>query len=399
MRLRTSIMQNPPIFNVSKLGMAQPDSSLSPPLGEPPTPPTPDTVRAGRRRATVAMGFVTGMLAGFPRRGLDPAPLLAEAGIDLADTASRIPVERYAVLYNLCIDALADEAFALLPQPMPRGSFEFLCRGMLGAPTLGEALERAIRFLRIVLPGFRITLRREGARAELLLEDAGSLGGERDAAARVFAYEWLLRLLHGVASWFAGRGLALDDVSFPYARPAHAEDYALVYTEHSSFDAPRLTARFKSNLLELPLRRDEAALAGFLDNAPGKISMLYRRDREMVFRVRDLLRAALPTNLALEDVADRLHLSPRTLHRRLEEEGSSFRTIKEATRRDIAYARLTKTTDPIARIAADLGYADTSTFYRAFVAWSGVSPERFRQQLAQRAPRRGAAADHADRVR
>lgn len=352
--------------------------------GEPMPKAAPRPSRNSRRRATVAMGFVTGMIAGMLRRDIDATPLLARAGIDLADTASRIPVDRYAVLYNLCIEALADEAFGLLPQPMPLGSFEFLCRAMLGAHTLEEALHRGIRFLRIVLPAFHIDLQRDGARAEIILDDCGKLGDDRNAAARVFAYEWLLRLLHGVASWFVGRGLALDAVSFPYARPAHAADYALVYTEHSSFDAPRLAARLQANLLELPLRRDDAALAGFLEGAPGKISMLYRRDREMVFRVRDLLRAALPTNLSLEDVADRLHLSPRTLHRRLEEEGASFRTIKDATRRDIAYARLTKTTQPIARIAADLGYADTSTFYRAFVSWSGVSPERFRAQLAQR---------------
>jgi AraC-like DNA-binding protein len=379
-------MQNPPICTRSRLVVPiQPSTSVpAAPAAEPLPGGAPLSARASRKRATVAMGFVTGMLAGMLRHGKDAAPLLARAGIDLADTASRIPVERYAMLYNLCIEALADEAFGLLPQPMPRGSFEFLCRGMLGAPTLEEALQRGIRFLRIVLPAFRIELQRDGARAEIILDDAGSLGDDRNASARVFAYEWLLRLLHGVASWFVGRGLALDAVSFPYARPAHAADYALVYTEHSSFDAPRLAARLQANLLDLPLRRDEAALAGFLEGAPGKISMLYRRDREMVFRVRDLLRAALPTNLALEDVADRLHLSPRTLHRRLEEEGASFRTIKEATRRDIAYARLTKTTQPIARIAADLGYADTSTFYRAFVSWSGVSPERFRAQLAQR---------------
>jgi AraC-like DNA-binding protein len=363
----------------------QPSTSApAPPTGKRLPADVPVSARASRKRATVAMGFVTGMLAGMFRHRKDAAPLLARAGIDLADTASRIPVERYAMLYNLCIEALADEAFGLLPQPMPRGSFEFLCRGMLGAPTLEEALQRGFRFLRIVLPAFRIELQRDGARAEIILDDGCSLGDDRNAPARVFAYEWLLRLLHGVASWFVGRGLALDAVNFPYARPAHAADYALVYTEHSSFDAPRLAARLQANLLDLPLRRDEAALAGFLEGAPGKISMLYRRDREMVFRVRDLLRAALPTNLALEDVADRLHLSPRTLHRRLEEEGASFRTIKEATRRDIAYARLTKTTQPIARIAADLGYADTSTFYRAFVSWSGVSPERFRAQLAQR---------------
>jgi len=330
------------------------------------------------------MGFVTGMLAGMPRHGKDAAPLLARAGIDLADTASRIPVERYAVLYNLCIDALADEAFGLLPEPMPRGSFEFLCRGMLGAPTLEEALQRGIRFLRIVLPAFRIELRRDGARAELILDDAGSLGAERDAAARVFAYEWLLRLLHGVASWFVGRGLALDAVSFPYARPAHAADYALVYTEHSSFDAPLLAARLQANLLELPLRRDEAALVGFLDGAPGKITTLYRRDREMVFRVRDILRDALPQNLSLEEVAERLHVSPRTLHRRLEAESTSFRALVDACRRTRASELLQDSKLSIERIGEILGYADPSNFGRSCRRWFGCSPREFRQEQASK---------------
>jgi AraC-like DNA-binding protein len=197
----------------------------------------------------------------------------------------------------------------------------------------------------------------------------------------VFAFEWLLRLLHGLACWLAGRGVALDSVCFPYPRPAHADDYALVYTERSEFGGAELVAHLRANLLDLPVRRDEAALARFLDGAPGKITMLYRRDRNMVFRVRDLLRDALPASLSLEDVARQLHHSPRTLARRLDEEGAGFRTIKDAIRRDIALSRLTKTTHSIATIAAELGYADTSAFYRAVVAWTGVSPERFRKQL------------------
>jgi AraC-like DNA-binding protein len=331
------------------------------------------------------MGFVTGMLAGMIRRGRDPAPLLSAAGIDLADAASRIPVDRYAVLYNLIAREMDDEGFGLFAQPMPPGSFEFLCRGVLSAPTLAEALDRASRFLRIVLPDLSVSVLRGDARAELRIAETRPLGGTPDDPARVFAFEWLLRLLHGLVCWLAGRGLALDAVRFPYARPAHADDYALVYTEHSSFGGEVLVARLRDNLLDLPVRRDETALAAFLDGAPGKITMLYRRDRDMVFRVRDLLRDALPENLSLEAVADRLHLSPRTLHRRLEEEGSGFRTIKDAIRRDIALARLTKTTQPIAQIAAELGYADTSAFYRACVAWTGIAPERFRRQLLSHA--------------
>lgn len=346
--------------------------------------PTP----ANRKQASVAMGFVTGMLAGLARRGIDPTPLLLATDIDIAYTASRIPVERYAALYNRINHEFDDEGFGLFSQPMRCGSFEFLCRACLTAPTLADALHRASRFLHIVLPDLAVSVRRTHGQAELVIAETRRLAEAGDDPGRVFAFEWLLRLLHGLACWLAGRGLALEHVIFPYRRPAHAADYALIFTEDSRF-APTLPggkgsliASFNANLLELPLRRDEAALNAFLDGAPGKITTLYRRDREMVIRVRDLLRAAMPTPLALDDVAARLHLSPRTVHRRLEEEGSSFRSIKDALRRDMALARLVKTRDPVARIAADLGYNDTSAFYRACVEWTGMAPAHYRRRWA-----------------
>ena len=341
---------------------------------------------SGRVQATVAMGFVTGMLAGLKRRGSNPQSALDMIGIDLADTASRIPIDRYAALYNLLNRELDDEGFGLFSQPIRLGCFEFLCRGCLSAPTLAEAMARAARFLRLVLPDLAVSVRRSHGRAELVIGETRKLAENPDDPGRIFAFEWLLRLLHGLACWLAGRGVALDSVIFPYRRPDHAGDYALIFTEDSRF-APTvpggngtLVASFNANLLELPIRRDEAALATFLDGAPGKITTLYRRDREMVIRVRDLLRAALPDTLSLDDIADRLHLSPRTIHRRLENEGSSFRAIKDALRRDMALARLTKTRDPIARIAADLGYTETSAFYRAFVEWTGMAPMHYRRR-------------------
>lgn len=336
--------------------------------------------RVARQRASVARGFVTGMLAGAQRAGHDAAPWLTAAGIDIASPASRIPLDRYADLYNRVVDALEDEGFALFSQALRPGCFEFLCRVMLGAPSLAEALERASGFLRLVLPDLVVVISRDASTASLQIVEQRSLADAPNDAARVFAFEWLLRLLHGLACWIVGRGLALDAVDFPYARPQHADDYALVYTEHSRFGGTRLTAHLNANLLDLPTRRDDAALAAFLDGAPGKITMVYRRDREMVQRVRDLLRDALPVSLTVEAVARKVHMSQRTLHRRLEEEGSGFRRIKDAIRRDIALARLRKGTQPIAELAAELGYADPSAFYRAVVAWTGRSPERVRRQ-------------------
>ena len=321
--------------------------------------------------------------------GSGPEALLAASNIDIADPASRIPVADYAALYNLLNRQLDDEGFGLFAQPMRVGSFEFLCRGCLSAPTLAEALQRASRFLHVVLPDLAVSVRRSHEHAELVISETRKLAEQPDDPGRIFAFEWLLRLLHGLACWLAGRGIALDSVIFPYRKPAHFADYALIFTADSRF-APTvpggngtLVAAFNANLLDLPVRRDEAALNRFLDGAPGKITTLYRRDREMVTRIRDLLRAALPDTLSLDAVAERLYLSPRSVHRRLEEEGSSFRAIKDALRRDMALARLAKTDDAIARIAADLGYADTSAFYRACVEWTGMAPLHYRQQLVR----------------
>lgn len=336
------------------------------------------------------------MLAGMQRAGQDVAPLLAEVGVDIADPASRIPLDRYAALYTRLSLTLDDEGFGLFSQPMRGGSFEFLCRACLGAGNLGEALERAARFLRLVLPDMAVALVRSGERAELHLSEAAphARAGLAHSAAggggRVFAFEWLLRLLHALSCWLVGRGLALSSVDFPYARPAHATDYSLIFTEDSRFlpalpgEAGRLVARFQANYLELPIRRDEAALARFLVGAPGKIVMLYRRDREMVGKVRDLLHAALPALPGQEAVAGRLFVSVRSLHRRLAEEGSSFRAIKDALRRDLALARLVKSQDSVARIATDLGYADNSAFYRACLGWTGLSPAAYRRQWGER---------------
>ncbi|WP_172202054.1 AraC family transcriptional regulator [Niveibacterium sp. COAC-50] len=337
--------------------------------------------------ATVAPAFVRGMLAGASAAGLDVAALLAQVEIDaacLANDELRVPLARYAALYNHVAATLDDEAFGLFPQPMRVGSFEFLCRGVLSAPTLGEALARAVRFLRLVLPDVSITVVRSGEHAQLTISERQPF-----AVDRVFSFEWLLRLLHGLSCWLVGRGIALDAVDFPYPPPAHVADYRLIYTAHSRFAAPGdspaaplvapLVAHFAANLLDLPLRRDEAALARFLAGGPGRLTTLYRRDREMVTRVRDLLREALPELPTLETVAVRLHLSPRTLARRLEAEASSFRAIREALRRDLALARLGHTDVPVATLAAELGYAEPSAFFRAFVGWTGQSPSAWRR--------------------
>lgn len=331
--------------------------------------------------ATVAIGFVTGMLAGLPRAGLTAEPLLQQAEIasSLLDReTTRVPVAAYAKLYRLINQTLDDEGFALFSRPLRLGSFELLCRATLSSATLEEALERIARFLRVLQDEIEVEVLRTPNAALLVMSEEQDLPVGR--AGRVFAYEWLLRMIHGLAAWLVARPLALDEVAFPYPPPPHAADYELVFAPRYTFDAPRLEARFPPEYLALPVRRDEAALRLFLADAPASITTLYRRDRSLSLRVREALRGALPQHLPLSELAARLHLSQRTLHRRLEDENSSLREIRETLRRDLAVDWLTKSQRPLGQIAADLGFADAGSFYRAFIGWTGIGPRDYRRQ-------------------
>jgi AraC-like DNA-binding protein len=329
------------------------------------------------------MGFVTGMLSGMAAQGIAYSDLLARAGlasVNLEDPDGRVPIRSYADLYSLTVQELRDEGFALFSAPVRIGSFEFLGRSVLSSRSLAEALDRAVRFLRLVLPDLRVTIRAGQGTSQLQVVETRRLQRDRDDPRRVFAFEWVLRWVHGLACWLVNRDLALNSVSFPYAEPPHAADYALIYTSRSAFGSQHLTATLNSNLLELPVRRDDEALAAFLDGAPGKIVTLYRRDREMVRRVRDAIAKSLPAAISLDEVSRRLNMSSRTVERRLHEEGSSLRAIKDALRRDIALSRLEKSDQSVAQLAANLGYADTSAFFRSFTAWTGMSPSAYRSR-------------------
>jgi AraC-like DNA-binding protein len=334
-------------------------------------------------RATVAAGFVAGLLSGARSRGVQPGALLRQAGLPaalLTRRGARLPIADYSALYNLTVETLGDEAFGLFPAPMRPGAFEFLCRSALGRGNLHGALERATRFLGLVLPDMRVGVERRRGRALLTIDEASPRRLRRDDPRRVFSHEWLLRLVHGLACWLVARPIPLDGVEFPYRRPPHAADYALIYTEHSRFDSAQLVAVFDAAFLDLPLRRDESDLAAFLEGGPGRIAMLYRRDREAVRVLREHLAATLATGSSLDGAARALGISARTLHRRLREEGATFRTVRDAVRRQAALERLERTGDPISSIAADLGYSEPSAFFRAFVGWTGLAPSEYRRR-------------------
>jgi AraC-like DNA-binding protein len=101
-----------------------------------------------------------------------------------------------------------------------------------------------------------------------------------------------------------------------------------------------------------------------------------------VQKVRHLLRSQTDEACTAETLALRLHVSTRTLHRQLREEGASLLELKDEARRDRAIELLNRTNRPIKQVAHAVGYRNEKSFARAFKEWTGESPGRFREQAA-----------------
>ncbi|MFO1146739.1 MAG: AraC family transcriptional regulator [Alsobacter sp.] len=95
--------------------------------------------------------------------------------------------------------------------------------------------------------------------------------------------------------------------------------------------------------------------------------------------VRRILRSLVFTSEAnLEAVAQRLELHPRTLHRRLVKEGTSFRQILDDVRWGVAQQILRGTNVSITQLALWLGYSEAAAFSHAFRRWTGTSAAEWR---------------------
>lgn len=111
------------------------------------------------------------------------------------------------------------------------------------------------------------------------------------------------------------------------------------------------------------------------------------------------LRAAAPARLPeVCEVAARLAMSPATLRRRLQAEGTSYQRLKDAVRRDAAITSLVAGHEPIAELAARIGFSEDTAFHRAFRRWTGTTPGAYRLNGAPDDPAGGQAAPRARRA-
>ena len=324
------------------------------------------------------MAFARAIADACRRAGSDPAGLLRRAQItpaQLLKADARITARQLEVLSSAAMQEMDDEGLGAFSRRLPWGSYGMLARASLTAPTLGVALKRWCRHHGLITDDIRLALSASGPIASISLHETRRL----PAAQRELGIAFVLRNVHGLGCWFIDSRIPLRGARLPFSAPPHADAYRHMFGEPLVFDAEHAEIRFDAQYLALPLRRDEKALQAMLQRALPTAVLQYRRDRLLVAQVRQALTAHPGEAHSAEGIAQLLHVSARTLHRQLKEEGASVQQLKDEVRSERAKDLLLRTARPLKQVAAATGFRSEKSFIRAFRDWTGVTPAEFRR--------------------
>ncbi|GEQ78155.1 AraC family transcriptional regulator [Comamonas testosteroni] len=326
--------------------------------------------------ATVSFALVQDLLQSLRLlcREVDLDACLKEAGIVKAfidQAGARLTHDQLVGLYRASAGATGDEMMGLWSRPIRTGSLKYIVRAVMDAPSIRVALYRFTQVWNLLLDDYRLNLtQKEADLCMELIPRSSSSGVNR------FGHALMLKLTHGIVSWLVGREVPVRSVSFAFSRPAFAADYPILFPAPVDFGSRYSQITFDGDLGKIHSARSALEVRSFLERAPRDWIFTSYHEHAMRLKVRELLYADLKHTL--DAVAMRLHMSSRTLIRKLQDEGLSFQSIKDELRRDLAILSLVRDDVSLGEIAYALEFSSPAVFHRAFRHWTGMTPGAYR---------------------
>lgn len=330
--------------------------------------------------------------AALEHAGVDADAVLRAAGIDAqpgAIGAVRLPVATTAELWRQAVAATGDPAFGIaVARCGTRERFPALGAALSESASLWDAVRRLERYFIVVSGAVTVVVVRERGQLRWTLRaPAGGPVPPREAVDAV-AY-MVVRLFRG----FRGRSCAPLALSLRREAPADPGPWLRAFRCPVSFGAAADELRFDAEGIEQPRPGVDAVRAYRGDQLVERsLARLARQETSSP------VRAALARRLAAGEpepaaIAADLHMSLRTLQRRLAAEGTSLRALLDTTRRELAVDLLRDRRYSIADIAYLLGFAQPAGFTHACERWYGCPPRELRRRRDRDLEKPGVAAE------
>ncbi len=171
-------------------------------------------------------------------------------------------------------------------------------------------------------------------------------------------------------------------VDLCYSKPASLQGLHQFLGDNLHFDQGLTAVHYPRSALDYPLARVNTRI---YDGAAEEFARLYELNStepdSFLLGLHAAIRAQLPRGeCSIENIARSLHVSRRTLQRRLHERDTNFQQLLQEIKAGLARKYLRDARLSIIQIALLLGYADHSTFSAAFKTWEGMTPSEFRNR-------------------
>jgi len=304
--------------------------------------------------------------------------LLRTVGLDreaIDDPSLRIPYADMMMLSEHAARMTKDPAFGLhVGERVEQREYGIVGASVMTSATLGDALRTLVRFLPVWtnVGFFKLDVEGPVAHFQWQFSDRSLPDARHDCETTMATVARFNRFSDG-ARWRP------REVWFQHAKPRNTDEHARIFRAPVRFGMPANALLLDRRLLNLPLSTaDPDAHALIVESAE---NLLAEAGGQASFSqsVLSFIRQRLNSgNFDLEDAAQQLGVSRRTLQRKLEQESSSYRNLVQQARQELSQYLLLGDDRTVTETAYALGYSEPSVFHRAFHKWHGMPPGAYR---------------------
>ncbi len=321
--------------------------------------------------------FVLPVAQTLRNQGIDALEVLEAMGIDMAKAANpdwRVSHEAFQALLARCVELTADEAFGLVAaEQLQPQVLHGLGLAWLASDTVYDGLVRMVRFGKLISTSANLRLEEQGDLVHVHLGRNAQVNNFVAAGA-----DYGVGMITRMCRLTVGEFLAPVLIQMERPQPEDPQRWEYMLSSRVEFecDSTRITWS-RADILE-PLITGDPALARVNDEqtqAYLESFLAQTTSRDVVDKIVEKLPDGPPNQ---QQIADALHVSNRTLQRKLKDEGTSFMDLLQDTRLQLARKYLRQPSRSVVETSYLLGFSEPSTFSRAFKRWTGVAPVDFR---------------------
>lgn len=317
----------------------------------------------------------------FRKSGLDATELFKRHGIDPAvfsNPDARIPISVWDAVTRDAAEHISDPSFGLLAaQCWHPSSMGALGYAWLTSSTLRTGFGRLVRYWRLLGEGSSGLLEESADELRLVIDRHGSVPLD-DEVVEAVVVDFITSMVMGMCRMNAGESFRPLAVHLHRKQPEDPEHYLKFFGCEVNFGADGDVLTFSRGEVEAALPTANRELAATMDRI--LVERLAHLDKtNVVARCQaHLLEQLSSGNISEAAMAEQLHMSRRTLQRKLADADLTYKQLIDDTRRDLAVRHLDDPRYSVTDVTFLLGFSQQSAFARAFKRWTGVSPSEYR---------------------